>query len=157
MYSLRRSCHVITSNKHASHILMAQFCSVVQLLALVYLVHEQSPPVFHFSLRVFWWSQLEHYQSLASSGTEVQSINSDTSILPGYILQYNIHSLDLMKYQMLWSERYIIHYCHCCIPFYSSTVINRCSHAVSSWGEVRWSCDAGYDRVWVFCWNWWSG
>ena len=151
MYSLRRSCHVVTSNKHASHILMAQFCSVVQLLALVDLVHEQSPPVFHFSLRVFWWSQLEHYQSLASSGTEVQSINSDTSILPGYILQYNIHIQ--LQYNILRPHEVSdvmireIHYTLLSL-LHTFLFINSDQQMLSGSFSMTWS------QVIMWCWVW---
>ena len=77
-------------------ILMAKFCSVVQLLAVVtcHLAHVQSSPVLYFSIMVSdGLISLNTTSVLPAVEQEVQSINSDTCTLPGYNLQYNIYRL----------------------------------------------------------------
>ena len=69
------------------------FYSGVLLLCVAITSVAQTSPVLHFSLMVSDGLSLNTTSVLPAVEQEVQSINSDTSILPVYNLQCNIHRL----------------------------------------------------------------
>ena len=91
------------------------YCSGILLLCVATTAVAQPSPVLHFSLMVSDDLSLNTTSVLPAVEQEVQSINSDTSILPGYNLQYNIHRL-----HEVWSAVFRMKHHILCTSCYTS-------------------------------------
>ena len=85
------------------------FCSGVLLLCVATTSVAQPSPVLHFSLMVSDGLSLNTTSVLPAVEQEVQSINSDISILPGYNLQCNIHRLHEVRSAVFRVKHHIMH------------------------------------------------
>ena len=131
------------------------FYSVVLLLCLATTFVAQSSPVLHFSLMVSDGLSLNTTRVLPAVEQEVQSINSDTSILPGYNLQYNIHRLHEVWSAVFREKHHIL--CTSCYtsihPQCNSTdALRQFLHEVKSGdhvmlGMIGCGCTAATDEV----------
>ena len=132
---------------------ITMFCSGVLLLCVATTAVAQPSPVLHFSLMVSDDLSLNTTSVLPAVEQEVQSINSDISILPGYSLQYNIHRLHEVRSAVF---RDIILCTSCYISIHtqcnSTDALRQFLHAVKSGdhvmlGMIGCGCSAATDEV----------
>ena len=130
------------------------FCSGVLLLCVATTAVAQPSPVLHFSLMVSDGLSLNTTSVLPAVEQEVQSINSDISILPGYNLQYNIHRLHEV-WSAVFREKHIL--CTSCytsihIQCNSTDALRQFLHEMKSadhvmLGVIGCGCSAATDEV----------